>query len=225
MSERRLNIKGRKKIDEWEYVIPYPVDRRVRSFPVAISMVSNGDGVIHFEAASEALPKRLMTSSDINALKGDVEAFFNSIDAGDEDVQWLDYLEVRMVGAGYDTFTNENTRQELMLSYTRVKIAFDSQGGMVKVGGDGRIGKVASGASQSKRSFGKEWDEGESVSYVEASQANIDALDDILRRIGELRRRLIEVMSPESIFKTLAAVDPLPLLPDLGEDQAARPVA
>lgn len=192
----------RKKAFEWKFEIPGQ-----DPIPVNVFLESSKDALF-FRAQSAGLPDDIL-SKDINALHEQVEAVLRLRIEALKETKWEDWLQIKISGQDHDPGDHDfydDFRSEVALQVTPLK-----KGVSAKTGEILRLVEHSNGAvsvqpfpktskiEEKTCIMGQARFNGTETSFVPDTPENRAVLFDVLTRMRDLRGRLAELMSQESI--------------------------
>jgi hypothetical protein len=219
-----------KVVDEWVFVSPLEVrGRTAPKLAVTVSMKSEGSKGITFIAHGDCLPAAIV-DTDIERLRKAVENELRFQHDKATGLQWEDWLEVQVrepVGSrrsstekGLEVLVtpikraiDPSTGKALTLNLNNLVTGFPAPKAAGEVDPEARVndglGAFVQGRTQES-----------SFSYVPATEENVAALENIFRRIAELREALSAFLSQDQVEHSLLKLVARNLLPDISDTKA-----
>ncbi|WP_157641861.1 hypothetical protein [Burkholderia ubonensis] len=214
-----------KVVDEWVFVSPLEVrGRKAPKLAVTVSMKSEGRTGITFIAHGDCLPRSIV-DTDIERLRKAVEDELRFQHDKASGLQWEDWLEVQVrepVGS-----RGRTTEKGIEVLVMPIKRAIDPETGkaltlnlnnlVTAFPEPKRAGEAdpEAEAGEGLGSFIQGRTRESSFSYVPATAENVAALENIFRRIDELRQALSTFLSQEQVEHSLLKLVAHNLLPDV----------
>jgi hypothetical protein len=223
-----------KVVDEWYFSSPFGSSNRADfrakapKLEVSVSIDKSDRGTLTFVARGDCLPASI-SDSDINRLKEKVEEklrFQHNMLTG---VKWEDWLQVRVTEAYSSLQKHQGSAGGLQVTYARLKRGVDPDTGEIyTINTNGVVvdfplpkksGELDIGASvEDVWNLSNSRPQADAFSYIPESAENIAALEDVMSKMAELRKRLAGLLEQDTISKSLAnateALQTTPLLPN-----------
>ena len=199
-------------IDTWKFIGAQSGDDPVE---VKVSMVPEGSGFA-FVAKSSMFDQPLK-ATDLNELLSQSEAAAQLFYTAKHNIVWEDWLEVTVAGAARGKAPSASF--QLSVEYRSIKRATLESGAVVTVSGNGRLMKFPEAKQATAQGIAADEmilddrHNGCEVSYIRATDANVQALQSIQARMDSLRFALSTVLRQDVIVKSLANLNSLTLLP------------
>lgn len=194
---------NKKKVFEWQFEIAGE-----DPIPIEVYLQSEKDGSLYFRAHSRALDNDLL-SQNIDDLHKRVEQALIARAESLTNMVWEDWLEIQIGGNDGRAAKFEDWKSELQITVRTVKRGVSPKTGEVLELVEPSIGEVftrpfpkPSKIDKASLFRGEHFRNGTEISFVPDTPENRVVLSDVHSRLRELRSRLAELMSQESISLT-----------------------
>jgi hypothetical protein len=213
-----VGITRKKTIDTWKFGSPFAGSRRKLDgasddLEVEVSMQKIDGNRLEFVATGKWL-RQALRNTDINLLKDAVEAELRFQHNMLSKVEWDDWLQVRVVQRS-DGYTGRagGASAGLEITYARMKRGVDPDTGEVfTIGSNGFVVDFPLPKKAGELDIGDELDGfktgrpvDSSYSFIPATVENIAALDDMISKLDQLRKRLADYLDQDTIYASLSS--------------------
>lgn len=215
-----------KKILDWKYVTPLSVSSALfekLGDPIATVSLEQGksdEKGVRFVARSRWFGDKIggLQDKSLEGLKKQVGEAFRDMILAHTEVAWEDWFEVKIRGARFRWIKGEGTADAVVrfddeeghaylnVEYKRLKRARFPDGRDMVLDGNSLYpfpkAKVA-GTSRKFGSRGYHQDDESQYAYIPATPGNLLAVQELMKKLGEVNARLVEVLNQQEIAQTV----------------------